>query len=180
MDLHAIAAWVRGDAGEYAAWIAKVRKAMSQQDKATLEREAEARQANPDISSSDFKGFSCHICGTRFTAAAAKASYMRTMHGIYEYHEAFKYASGSCCYACGTEYHTSSQLVKHLKKSRHCLDKCRRFMPELSEDHIRHIFQEQVAQSKQCRREGVPRCFASRPAQPLLPGPPKPSHKKRA
>ena len=74
--------------------------------------------------------FRCEMCGSEF--ASKRGLFMHSSH-VHDYKPHVRFlAAGSCCLACGKEYHARQRLLSHLQYSGHCRDKLAATFPPLS------------------------------------------------
>ena len=78
--------------------------------------------------------FRCELCENVFASKRGLFMHSSHVHG-YKPHVRFL-AAGSCCLACGKEYHARQRLLGHLQYSGHCREKLAAVFPPLSLEEV--------------------------------------------
>ena len=99
------------------------------------------------------KQFVCYECGQAFRTTAALRKHKTDFHQTP--HIVRLYASGTCCLACGTEFHAPDRLIAHLQLSRPmCLMQMIAHTDPLNDEQLANAV---VGCVQECRRHPAPR-----------------------
>ena len=99
-------------------------------------------------------GFVCYECGTVLASKAAWATHRRRLHDHVPL--ASRFAWGSACAVCTTEFHTRPRLIWHLRVSRpRCLAALSQFFEPMDLAHMLHLDAKDRASAQELRMQGL-------------------------